>query len=506
MKKYKCLFNHELLILATSQTPYQSYDEDIKEEQVRGYVNELKDTDVDVIMCCPTAWRRNLWHSEIDPHWQEEAPHIAEPLPEHDRKYYEKAYFRLRRYMLSGADPVGGTLKAAREAGKDFFISYRMNDHHYLCHEASPMHQRFWKDNPQYRLPKTQTIAGQSGMFDYKHKEVRDFYFSLLEELTRLYDIDGIELDFLRSAVYFRPEEIQAGTPIMTEFVRSVKDMLEDYGKARGKKLQLCVRVPHTVEMCRAIGLDVEKWDGDGIVDMINISTHFIMSLCPDIEGFRSRIKKARLYGEMHFVVKLGQMESGFSNNVSRKTSREIYTTNAFEYLSRGCDGVSFFNFNYTRDHHFNEVRREGFMGCEPPFDVLRGISDKNELANQPRHYFVDPYYCELPQERNARVSIFVSGVGEGFKRAIMRVETKERAVGIEMQAFSDGVRLKEIMWMGELFPPLTAEVVPDLKHVRFFEVPIELIKNGENVFEVTAEGKLTFICMELAMYNNCLE
>jgi hypothetical protein len=71
-KAYKCLFNHELLILGTACSPYQSYDDDIKDEQVTGFINELENTDVDVIMCCPTAWRRNLWYSQVDRHWQDE--------------------------------------------------------------------------------------------------------------------------------------------------------------------------------------------------------------------------------------------------------------------------------------------------------------------------------------------------------------------------------------------------------------------------------------------------
>ena len=69
--KHRCLFNHELLIIGTSQTPFQSYEEDITDDQVRGLILELKDTAVDTIMCCPTAWRRNLWFSDVDRHWQE---------------------------------------------------------------------------------------------------------------------------------------------------------------------------------------------------------------------------------------------------------------------------------------------------------------------------------------------------------------------------------------------------------------------------------------------------
>ena len=57
---YRCLYNHEMLILFTSQTPYQTYREPVHDDQVRGCVAELAGTGVDALMCCPTAWRAVL--------------------------------------------------------------------------------------------------------------------------------------------------------------------------------------------------------------------------------------------------------------------------------------------------------------------------------------------------------------------------------------------------------------------------------------------------------------
>ena len=56
----KIAYNHEMLICFTSQTPYQSYETEVGKEQFRGYVRELAGTGVDILMCCPTAWRLPL--------------------------------------------------------------------------------------------------------------------------------------------------------------------------------------------------------------------------------------------------------------------------------------------------------------------------------------------------------------------------------------------------------------------------------------------------------------
>jgi hypothetical protein len=46
---YKCIFNHELLIVCGNKTNSAQF--------IRAFVEKLKETDVDAVMCCPTMWR-----------------------------------------------------------------------------------------------------------------------------------------------------------------------------------------------------------------------------------------------------------------------------------------------------------------------------------------------------------------------------------------------------------------------------------------------------------------
>ena len=61
---YKCLYNLELLIIGTAKTSFQNYSEPIKEKTAAEYVRALKESDVDAIMLCPTAWKMPLWKSK----------------------------------------------------------------------------------------------------------------------------------------------------------------------------------------------------------------------------------------------------------------------------------------------------------------------------------------------------------------------------------------------------------------------------------------------------------
>ncbi len=503
----KCLYNLELLILGTGNPPWQNYNEPIKPETPANYVYQLKDTDVDTLMICPTAWKRPLWDSKIDPHWKEEADSIPQPHFTSDLKYHEKAYFRLREFIKAGNDPVQIAVDAAKETGLEPFISYRMNDHHYLHQEKAFIHPSFWRNNPQF------WIGEGDRHFSYKNPEVRQYYYSLLEELTSKYDISGIELDFMRTPKYFHPDDVEQGREIMTEFVGSIRKMLDSYGHQRGKRLKLCVRVPHTVSWAKSIGLEVGLWDELGLIDMVNVSSYFINTPDFDVEGYKQWVKQSPLYAEMHFIIDKGEIYNGFSNNVSRKTTKEMYRALASNYLDRGMDGISFFNIDYTRHHFFNEPRRLHLKDGQPPISAFKGITDINQLAKFDKHYFAGPNYTSLPMTNTMELNMYVGDKNPStdFKHSILRIKTQRPCQGFEFQVKLNGTELEEMVWLGELFAPISDEALPRREYVRCYKVPTSLIKHGYNCITAVNlcddptlwDKEAKFDMVELALYKN---
>ncbi|MBU8902088.1 MAG: hypothetical protein KOO69_05060, partial [Victivallales bacterium] len=386
VKKYKCLYNHEMLINFTSQTPYQSYENEVEKEQIKGYVTELAGTQIDALMCCPTAWRLPIYYSKVNPVWQTWAPEHQDPNPVADWKYFDKVFHRIKSYMLRGdyEDPVQITLDTARERGIDFFISYRMNDFHYTyfnTNRISPTMDPMWQEHPEMRL----CFGNGHYAINYLYEEVRNWYLDIIEELVNNYDLDGFELDFMRSPHYFPTEKVAKGMGLMTDFVKRVRDLLNRTGKQRGKQLKLSVRIPRSVTTCLAVGLDVPTWKRDALIDMINVSSHFCISQEIAVEEFKKLPGSAEVYGEMHFITY--QSNGELYGNINRRTTREIYETTAAAFLERGADGISLFNFAYVRDHHFSEARRRLSMDMEPPFAVLEHIVDLEYLKARPKHY-----------------------------------------------------------------------------------------------------------------------
>jgi len=281
MKNYRCLYNHEMLICFTTQTPYQSYKENVRKEQIEGYVKELANTQVDAFMCCPTAWRLPIYYSKVNPVWQTWARKHKDPLPEDDWKYFDKVFSRVKRYMLADdyADPLQITLNTAKKIGLAFFFSYRMNDvhqSHYTGKRISPTMDPLWKNHPEWRLPLADKDHVGPYAMNYLHQEVRDWYYAIIEELVENYDIDGFELDFMRNPIFFPAEKIKEGMELMTEFTRKIRSLLDRTGAKRKKQLKLCVRVPWTLKRCMDVGLDVPRWCREKTVDMVNASSFYM--------------------------------------------------------------------------------------------------------------------------------------------------------------------------------------------------------------------------------------
>jgi len=491
MKNYRCLYNHELLILFTAQSPYQTYETDVSEENVRGFVRELKGTQVDALLACPTAWKMPLYHSKFDPRW--EAPPLgreADPLPESDSLFGDKVFHRVRRAMEKGLDPVGLTLKTCREIGLDFFISYRMNELHYNHFPDYPTHSPFWKKHwKTHGLP--------SRHLDYKHEIVREHYLDLLFEMIDLYELDGLELDFCRFPKFFRDEEVEAGIPLMNDFVGKVRKKLDETGKARGKNLPLCVRVLRSPSAARALGLDVAAWDREGLVQMVNVSPFAQITPDIDIEGFKDISKKAKVYGEMNYFTTTGETPWGFHHGTWRHANAFQYETIALDLLDRGADGLSFFNFAYVRDHVFSDPRMAHYPGAEPPYEILKTILDEKHLRSRPKHYPVHGYVwpgitgeCSLgipatlnPHEENI-VRLHIADrfeKGHPFQSALLRLEGEKDIVGQKLIVRINGKELHSTHGQGELFPPITALCLPRYENLLFYEVPLDCLRHGIN-------------------------
>jgi len=241
-----------------------------------------------------------------------------------------------------GRDSLSLVIGFCRANDMEVFWSARMNDMHDNWYPLTMT--GFKKEHPELRLwragdygkPGDGTIEPHmyAVAMDYGREEVRRRQYDTISDVCERYDVDGIELDFMREPVYFRPT--MEGRPVETEhrdlmtgLVRRVRRKADEIGQKRGKPILISARVPNLPDRCRYIGLDVEGWIDEHLLDMVLPSLEFT-----PFTGDFSEMAALAHGGGMPVYPCIGGGVGGLDGWAAA-------TTNA---LAGGADGIATFN------------------------------------------------------------------------------------------------------------------------------------------------------------------
>ena len=177
------------------------------DEMVRASVDEAAVPGVDAMALAPGLGWIPWWPSKID------------PMAEHEAwfkiHFGVTPHFAVDDYLLAGGDYIKVFLDECHRKGIAGLVSYRLNDAHFQEHAdggAVPSDvwtlSRFYVEHPELRLEPKPTHYG-IGQHNWLKPAAPAYKLSLITELAEIYDLDGIELDFLRNSRYF-----PAGTPM----------------------------------------------------------------------------------------------------------------------------------------------------------------------------------------------------------------------------------------------------------------------------------------------------
>ena len=234
--------------------------------------------------------------------------------------------------------PVTVISQLCREAGMRFFPSVRMNEH-YDIDEMAPNYGQLRRTKPHLliglpgeAIPKGTLEWGIRTGLNYAVPDVREYMLKIIFELVEEFEIDGIELDFMRHPAFFRVEEAFAQRHLITEMVRLVRAKLDTVGSIRHSHIDLAVRVPPTLTDSRRIGLDAEEWVREGLVDILIAGGGFIPFEMP-IASFvgLANESSSRVFGCFE----------GLRPLLDKEALRAVAT----RYWAHGVDGLYFFNY-----------------------------------------------------------------------------------------------------------------------------------------------------------------
>ncbi len=520
---YRVLYGNDCTNLLSCTSPWHKRGEPLAASMFTAAVDESADAGVHAHLFQPGLCWVPWWPSKVLPADQ----HMRWFRKQFGQQAKAGSYLG---FVLNGGDPVKLTLDRCKERGIGAFISFRLNDAHNKNGRINPDNPKtaradctpqFYTDNPQYRfgslIPADWPNYARF-LQDWRYDEVREFKFRLIEELCVNYDLDGLELDFMRHPYFFNPDETTTDQrkTIMTQFVARVRQLLDK--TARGKHRWLSVRIPAFLDTYDNIGIDLGAFEKAG-VDMFNISTWYVFEQMTDAEAIRTQIQNAAVYHELTNTPYTGKTVSAqrASDNYSyrRATDAQLHTTAHLAY-ERGFDGISLFNFVYYREHGAKE--RGPFS--EPPFDSLKPLHDPQWLASQPQEYFLPVTWNEPPRKNRQMGDLklypkilkpntpcaFTLDLrppqGGWQKTGLLRMQTEQILDGT-LKATLNGKPLAPSAHKGELFPnPHPAQLTGPDEAAQAWDVPPGLLKKGENSVEITAhtQEEVTGVFLDLSM------
>jgi hypothetical protein len=288
------------------------------------------------------------------------ATHRSVVQTEYSVRHSDKTYADLNlvpRMRELGTDPLREQITLCRSRGMEIFHSMRMNDTHDAGYADNSRFSDFKLAHPEllFGVRGKKPLHGQWTAMDFGNPMVRDFVYRSLEEVVKNYDVDGIEMDFFRHPQLFRSvsegktaskEELDA----LTELMIHIRATLDETGRQRGRAILLSVRAPDSVEYCRAIGIDLERWLELGLVDLYTAGGYFRLNT------WTYSVDLARRYGvKICADLSESRMKDGSADEPLR-SSIEAWRGRAAEAWNAGVDSVSPFNLSNAGSQHYLEL------------------------------------------------------------------------------------------------------------------------------------------------------
>ncbi len=468
----------------------------LDKETVASFVDQYADTQVDRLVFNPNCMRTSYGSKVWDPIWLNYDPDGPDDQPLFQSSTLEDAH-RARGWVHTawkldqdGIDPYALWIDRARQHGISPWISMRMNDIHNVDDEKSFIHSEFWRNNPQLRRITYGFCEWQDKALDYGQTEVREHHLALIREFAQKWDMDGLELDWMRFGFHFRPGHEQEGCEILTEFTRTVRCILNEAEKRVGHSIKLSARVPSRPQTSIGLGMDAVRWAKEGLIDSL-VVTPFWATAETDmpIELWKSLLEGTgvELAAGLEILLRPYPAYPAYHSN-SLETARGMSAS----FIDRGCDKIYLFN----------------YMDSETTLDapefyktLLREIGSLDTIADKPRRHVItysDTWAVGQPKAYALPAQV-PAGARQAFRINIgPKPQVGEAEIVIGLLEGSDDIEVRcngELCCaMGEVEMPMPA---PDCA-TYVYNAKNKAVNHGNNTIELQSKNDICISWVEI--------
>ena len=292
----------------------------------------------------------------------------------------------IKALIDSGRDALQIVIDFAHANEMELFASIRMNDSHDSF--LPPLVTLWKKDHPELLVDRGDVPADKDahpkGLYviaqDFAHQDVRDRKFEIIEEVCQRYDIDGIDLNFIRHPVFFsrtmrgepvRDDEIE----VMTNFLRRIRKMTDQHGTRRDKPILVATIVPDNLGLAKNIGLDIEAWIKDDLIDIVIPGLGYAPFTLP--------VREFTDLAHPHGVKVYPCINRVAPHQVPFELVPEGFRGVASNWYRAGADGIFFWNLGTPIEHMTGDemVRtRNQYYAALPDLGSTKSLIAKDKL------------------------------------------------------------------------------------------------------------------------------
>ena len=310
--------------------------ETFEEKSLWPFVDQYADTQIKTLVfdvfCQYSATPSKIWTDSIALHDRRRENGVE---VRYDLYHYKGIY----QWYVHGIDPYDVWFRRCRQRNMEAWLSVRMND----CHCPNDL-TCFLRSDFFYEAREKGWMTGDKYgyyryCFDYAVPEVRQRMLDYIEEQLDRYDVEGLELDFMREVICFDYLNCPDKVEIMNGFMREVNRITSAAGKKWGHKIKRIVRLPREIDQCLIYGFDPETWVREGLVEHINVT--------PRWESCDNDMPVALWKEKMPSAEISAGVETLCLRNDSGLTHADADVVNglAAAYISQGADAVYLYNY-----------------------------------------------------------------------------------------------------------------------------------------------------------------
>ena len=320
---------------------------------------------------------------------------IGARFPEEKRKAIPW-YRTVSELIAQGTDVLHLACEEARKKPGILVLGgARMSDAHHggvwKAESDSALFPKIVMEHPEWC--NTWEDGSRDATLNYAIPQVRAHRLAILREMATNYDVDGLELDWMRWCRNFPHGKQRQYANVLTGFVADVRGMLDEVSRAkRRERMVLGHRVACTVDECLNMGCDVTTWARDGYADFLAPMDFLLIDLglrtdefvkaakgtgCRVYPGFGARkYSFGRMYDDNNLYEGKDNHRAIMMRSLSQ--ARAI----ARNFFAWGADGGSSFNM------YLWQPEQERFFT-----EVIAILSDPRKAVAGPRHYIYLPLW-----------------------------------------------------------------------------------------------------------------